>query len=571
MKMFNRFYRLLPLMLLAALCWSCQKEVQPSSFRITMAGWGDANGQKVYLDDVSPKFELNDKIRINGATYIVEEIDANDHTDSKTWWTLTYLSGPESDWAPFKAGFPASALKSVTDLNTATDNITVTLPQKQYYRTTADGKQKLNAPMFATSEDNHLVFHNACSVMKVEITNNTDDVRYIDSIDVIAHNAQLSGTMKVRVTDIDNGEPAVVGAETVSDDNKWVRLYGIGGAGGKRVDVGATAHFYIYLPTYTNSKLTVKVYENSHGSKYKCTVSQAESTSAGTLPRNRIFAVPYPLTTELEEKDGFTPVTGGGGFTVQMAGGQPSQKVYLGYGNLYHNNDKIGVAYEEWYVAPYQYIMDADTTAAGLKDIFYYSQGTGNNYGVKSSSSYTQANFKDWGNTINATTGHWRTLTGKEWATLIGYDKDGAAPARPNAANLWGYAQITEIPSSLSPSPTRTGIMLFPDDWVMPASLASSHPFTPATATASNNSYTHEEWLLLEEAGAIFLPYYPLYGNRVSYWASGYDSSPTTAPLYSYCFHTAELGGVHDHGTDPMFVRLAVNVEYVDAVPPIDE
>lgn len=568
MKMFNRFYRLLPLMLLAALCWSCQKEVQPSSFRITMAGWGDANGQKVYLDGVSPKFELNDKIRINGATYIVEEIDANDHTDSKTWWTLTYLSGPESDWAPFKAGFPASALKSVTDLNTATGNITVTLPQKQYYRTTADGKQKLNAPMFATSEDNHLVFHNACSVVDVQITNNTGDVRYIDSIDVIAHYAQLSGAMTVSVADINAGKPAVVGAETVSDDNKWVRLYGIGGAGGKRVDIGATAHFYIYLPTYKNSKLTVKVYENSHGSKYKCTVSQAESTSAGTLPRNRIFAVPYPLTTELEEKDGFTPVTGGGGFTVRVdANGQPTQKVYLGYGNLYHNNDKIDVDYEEWYVAPYQYIMDVNSPDGAisdntnLNDIFYYSQTT-NNYGLIASSNkndYSQTNFVDWGKTIDASGNTWRTLTGEEWYVMIS--------SRPNASSLWGYAEITEIPFSLNPSPTRTGIMLFPDDWVMPASLASSHPFTPAATTASNNSYTHEEWLLLEEAGAIFLPYYPLYGDRVSYWASGYGG----VERYSFCFHTNSLGGVHQHDYDPMFVRLAVNVEKVDAVPPVDE
>lgn len=536
--------KLLPALLLAALSSGCQKETH-STFMVRMDQFAGAAGEKVYLSGTSPRFELNDKFRINGGTYVISEFNGE-------WGLVDWIDGEDAEWAPFYAVYPATSVTGVLD---ASSTVTFDFPQKQYYRTvTVSGTeyQKLNAPMCAKSDDNKLTFKNVCSVIDVKITNNTGDTRYIDSIDVIADNVQLCGTMTI--TDFGTETPKVV-AGAASSGNNWVRLYGIGGVGGKRIDAGATAHYYIYLPTYSNAKLTVKLYDNAHGSKYKSNIAQPVN---GTLERNKIFTVPFNL--QPEEKDGFTPVTGGGGFTVQMANGQPSQKVYLGYGNLYHNPSQAGVPYEEWYVAPYQYTMNAtkESSGASLTDIYYYSQTT-NNFGLSVSTSNVQSNYVDWGKTIDATGESWRTLSGEEWHVLV-WD-------RPNANKLWGYAQITGIPSTLNPNSTQTGVMFFPDDWVMPASLASTHPFKPANTTAANNSYTHEEWLLLEEAGAIFLPYTPLYGDRVSYWASGYQGNPQ----YSFCFHTTSLGGIHDHGTDPMFVRLVINVELVDVVPPANE
>ena len=81
--------------------------------------------------------------------------------------------------------------------------------------------------------------------------------------------------------------------------------------------------------------------------------------------------------------------------------------------------------------------------------------------------------------------GLWRTLSGSEWEYLLWQ--------RPNAENLWGLAIVG----------TAQGYLIFPDDWVMPDGLE----FVPQPeVNISKNRYTFDQWLLMEQAGAVFLP-----------------------------------------------------------------
>ncbi len=541
-----------------------------------MEDWNGGNGAKVYIDGLYPRFEEGELVRINGGTYVIESI-GNDG-----WGNLEWVSGKDSDNPPFYSVYPNATAANLTLSSTST--VTVNLPQRQYYQTVKVGSaeyQKLKAPMCAYAPDGYqLTFKNVCSVAHIQITNNSGDTRYIDSIDVIADNVQLCGTMTV--TDFGTQEPKVVApTHSESDDLNWVRLYGIGGAGGKRLDVDATADYYIYLPSYsTNTKLTIKVYENSHGFKYKVDAVQPVSR---TLERNVMFTVNFGLSDE--EKDGFTPVTGGGGFTVRMANGKPSQKVYLGYGNVFHNNT-TEVQYEEWFIAPFQYDMvakykagtNSSFVASDYNDLFYLSQGTSNDYGSVANSSYSFANFVDWAELVDPQGKGWRTLSGDEWMCLI--------EERPNHASLFGYATIGSIPTTdpnrLDPYHTNTsqvGCIFLPDEWDWSNSrisgLQSKWNLCAGKTAFTNATFSYAEWLLLEEAGAIFIPWHatPASNNRVSYWISSatWNPSDNEGTVYNLCFHNNSLGGIHNHGTDPCFVRLAINVELVDVVPPADE
>ena len=95
----------------------------------------------------------------------------------------------------------------------------------------------------------------------------------------------------------------------------------------------------------------------------------------------------------------------------------------------------------------------------------------------------------DWGiyNKISNggnTAGRWRTLTSSEWKYLISQ--------RTNAAQKMSCGKVDEV----------KGVILLPDDWTLPESCT----FNPSQTSWTANIYTAEKWLLMEAAGAVFLP-----------------------------------------------------------------
>lgn len=87
--------------------------------------------------------------------------------------------------------------------------------------------------------------------------------------------------------------------------------------------------------------------------------------------------------------------------------------------------------------------------------------------------------------------GMWRTLTADEWKYLF--------QNRPNASAKYGVASIEG----------SNGLVVLPDEWTLPQGVT----FKPGMGSgdgpqyyAQKNNYTEEQWLLMESAGAVFLP-----------------------------------------------------------------
>ncbi len=85
------------------------------------------------------------------------------------------------------------------------------------------------------------------------------------------------------------------------------------------------------------------------------------------------------------------------------------------------------------------------------------------------------------GNKVNI----WRTLSYAEWEYLIS--------KRSNASNKKALANVNGV----------NGCVLLPDKWTLPSGCS----FNPGVENGfSTNKYTVEQWKLMENAGAVFLP-----------------------------------------------------------------
>ena len=117
---------------------------------------------------------------------------------------------------------------------------------------------------------------------------------------------------------------------------------------------------------------------------------------------------------------------------------------------------------------------------------------------------YAEADWA-WHNAISNggnQTHKWRTLTSEEWEYLT--------QNRPEADTKVGLATVGET----------TGTVILPDAWTAPEGLALNNDLD----AWDNNVYTLEQWAMMEDAGAIFLPAAG-YGNngysRIYFWQGG--------------------------------------------------
>lgn len=159
------------------------------------------------------------------------------------------------------------------------------------------------------------------------------------------------------------------------------------------------------------------------------------------------------------------------------------------------NNSRIGRAYYQGWI-----------------DLFGW--GTGNNPTQKSTNDADYSTFTDWGTNAISNGGNqpnqWRTLTYDEWKYLLN--------GRTDADKKYGVAKVNGV----------TGLIFLPDDWTQPANVKA---FTPGVddyyeweGYQNKNTYTAEEWQLMENAGAVFMlatgtrvNNVGIYGN---YWSS---------------------------------------------------
>ena len=140
------------------------------------------------------------------------------------------------------------------------------------------------------------------------------------------------------------------------------------------------------------------------------------------------------------------------------------------------------------------------------------------NYGVSTSPSTIDysGDFVDWGNlTIDSYPPKtWRTLTSSEWGYVLN--------KRKNASDKKGVARVNG----------KSGLILLPDFWECPKDINFVSGFV-STDFTSAQSFTTEQWALLENAGAIFLPASGTrwntntsdYGKIGSYWTPNVSSN----------------------------------------------
>ena len=112
-----------------------------------------------------------------------------------------------------------------------------------------------------------------------------------------------------------------------------------------------------------------------------------------------------------------------------------------------------------------------------------------NKWGVTIAEEGFDGDFVDWGlNYIHGEApGSWRTLSQNEWSYLIS--------CRQHATELWGVAKVAGV----------NGVIILPDRW----SPTDDLPFVAGineNGYAAQQTLSVEQWQLMEELGAVFLP-----------------------------------------------------------------
>ena len=122
----------------------------------------------------------------------------------------------------------------------------------------------------------------------------------------------------------------------------------------------------------------------------------------------------------------------------------------------------------------YDYRAKEDGSTPGSYCILRDITGTQYDWGVHNA-------ITNGGNKVNI----WRTLSYAEWEYLIS--------KRSNASSKKALANVNGI----------NGCVLLPDNWTLPSGCS----FNPGVENGfSTNRYTVEQWKLMENAGAVFLP-----------------------------------------------------------------
>ena len=190
-----------------------------------------------------------------------------------------------------------------------------------------------------------------------------------------------------------------------------------------------------------------------------------------------------------------------------------TKKVYFSQGNLQYQ-----ASTDTWRFAEKQYIsmgknnLNASSTYTGWIDLFgfatsgynqrypYMTSTDCNDYKVHRTS-IAGTNY-DWGiyNKISNggnKAGLWRTLTNAEWKYLI----------NRNSGELCARGRVNGV----------YGLIILPDEWITPP---PSLNFNSSASDWSTNSYSVEDWNLMQLYGAVFLP---ATGCRVKTSIEGYS------------------------------------------------
>ena len=496
----------------------CKKDDGVVTLNARIADGGNA---KVYIDgELYPCWHNDDLVRVNDQVcatsaalgmmaqikYVVD--------DGET--------PPSAYWAIYPDDIVPTSVSSIANHS----SVTVALDDVQVYEKDSYGDQKVKIPMGAMSENTELTFHNLCSLLKVVVSSEEESF-VLRRIEVTAPNHNLCGAGTATLTGSEND------CITMPDgnNNNTVSLV-FNGANRQMIVPGDrnTYVYYIVLPAFGSDNLTITLYDNRERSK-------SISTGTVSLAHNQIATVHMPV-------DGLTgdeelPVGAlWGKFSISE-----TQQVRFSKGNLQYCANTA-----TWRFAEHQYDYvggvsvddgeiygnvsgsdngDISTTYSGWIDLFGW--GTGDNPTNVSDDIDDYPSFVEWGlnaisNGGNAQSSGWRTMTSAEWNYLIDRNYDG------EQYHVFGMVNGVR------------GLLLLPDDW-----------YDNNAAPVSNHNYTVDEWMFMEDEGAVFLP---AAGARVSN-----DDEDDERPIYYYQYDSY-VGCYWVNGS----INDADEAEYIDFV-----
>ena len=107
---------------------------------------------------------------------------------------------------------------------------------------------------------------------------------------------------------------------------------------------------------------------------------------------------------------------------------------------------------------------------------------------ANANSVYSENELIQWANLGAATDEGWDVLTGAEWSYLLVSGRTNA-----NDLNALGTVNGTK------------GLIILPDEWVQPGTVPAFKPVDQGIAY-DKNEYTAEQWAVMADAGAVFLP-----------------------------------------------------------------
>ncbi len=490
---------------------SCSKEEQNAmQFRATMENCTSMDGKTV-LDGTALNWVAGDQIAIFGsAGYGI--FTAIPQTPATTA-VFESVSGKTGD-GPFYAYYPSTL---------TSDGSYITLPATQTYEENSIHE----FPMYAESTNNQLAFKNLCGVLKLHLTKANTSISSI----AISVDGVINGDYEFRfytasiptLSYLENGTNTIMLTCTTA----------------QAIDNGKD--FYIYLPADTYRDLTIKM--TASDGKI-CTKGPA--TGSVVIERSKYSTITLgddDLEFETPQIEGALP----GLFSVSA-----TQQVRFSQGNLQYQ-----ASTNTWRFAENQFdCVDYDNsnisaTYTGWIDLFGW--GTGNNPTLHIDDCSYYNTFVDWGVNIICNGGSqpnlWRTLSSAEWNYLFNI--------RPNASSKYGTGNVDGV----------GGMIVLPDNWTLPSGCSFTAGFAGNIYEWSYpNSYTLEEWTLMEAAGAVFLTAEGwrqeanvVHNNGAgAYWSST-NSDEDCEALFMY-FTSSEFEPIASQWSDiGLSVRLVFN------------
>lgn len=441
----------------------------------------DTDGSKL----LTPSFAAGDKARMIFGTSRNEPFDCTREGSASLFKYDGAGSYAETSKKTITNFFKAVYPSSITASNYAED-ITLTIPSKPAGASTVTKEMNV---MIGRSKTENVQMHNAVSFIKFKVAHEG-----ITAVSFTANSTteKLSGLVRFTFNE-KSGEPEISVKESAS---RSLTVYSP-----DETFMPGKYYYAAVLPCDLKSCGYSILYQ-TNGGYYS--VGTSSASSAFTI--GNVYTVP-----ETDAKA--TLIKASAGFTASADG----EIVFFAQGNLQYDQSK-----GRWQIAAHQY--DVLGNASGIVDLFSWS--TENSaWGM---SGDTSGAFKDWGNNIiygadgnpNGA-GIWFTPTQENYRYILRGRSASTVCGVENAC----YAKMTVagVP----------GILLFPDVFIWPLDLDFPEGINSYNAKFSQNSYSAEEFAVLEVKGAIFLPAagYKEGGVVSGVGTHGYYWTSTGAPL----------------------------------------